>query len=79
MVLGTAVFLFSLTWATIVFFSTLAADRNHDGALAFVVALVCFFCFAFVLHFVSSLLLDIVNSVYICYAMDKDAKQARAF
>lgn len=77
MVLHMAVTLFSITWAAVIFFITCqqwkkGTDSDMRYGLAFAAAATCFGCIFFVLHFVASLLLDIVDTVYICYAMDKD-------
>ena len=78
MVLHMAALLFSLSWAGIVFFTTYAANRKQDDdtqlAVSFAASAVCFACIYYVLFFVSGVLLDIVNTLYICYAMDLDAR-----
>lgn len=78
MVLHMAVFLFSLTWAAVVFFATVAQWKRQDDdtrfGLAFAAAAVCFGCMFYVLAFIASLLLNIVDTVYICYAMDRDTR-----
>jgi hypothetical protein len=78
MVLYMAAFLFSLSWAGIVFFATYAANRKQNDftqvTVSFAVSAVSFACIYYVLFFVSGMLLDIVNTLYICYAMDLDAR-----
>ncbi|PNH00388.1 hypothetical protein TSOC_013788, partial [Tetrabaena socialis] len=76
-VLHVAVLLMSLTWSGIVFFATYAANKKLEGVwgIAFAVAAVSFLCMYYVLLFVAGLLLDVVNTLYICYALDKDQRR----
>ncbi|KXZ51690.1 hypothetical protein GPECTOR_11g140 [Gonium pectorale] len=78
-VLNFAVALLSLSWAGVVFFSTFAATSKYDTGLSlgvsFAIAFAAFFLMLFSLLFVSGLLLDAVNTLYICYAMDKDNRR----
>ncbi|GIL45985.1 hypothetical protein Vafri_3091 [Volvox africanus] len=77
-VLGFTVFLFSLSWGGIVFGITYGMTKNKDGSAKWgvptVVGILCFFLMAYVLSFVAGLLLDAINTIYICYAFDKDQR-----
>ncbi|KAG2490630.1 hypothetical protein HYH03_011021 [Edaphochlamys debaryana] len=76
-VLQFAAFIFSLTWAGIVFFSTSATYRNNDEqwGIAFAVAFSAFGIVFYTLNFMAGILLDVTNTLYICYAMDKDQRK----
>ncbi|GFR42645.1 hypothetical protein Agub_g3582 [Astrephomene gubernaculifera] len=76
-VLQFAVGLLSLTWAGIVFFATYAANKNSDNVwpVTFATAAVAFVFMLYALLFVAGLLLDAINTIYICYAMDKDQRR----
>ncbi|GAX82186.1 hypothetical protein CEUSTIGMA_g9614.t1 [Chlamydomonas eustigma] len=63
--------LLSLAWASVVYAISLASERSGGDMT---MALISFGAMLFVLHFVSSILLDGVNTIYICYAFDRDRK-----
>ncbi|KAG2425823.1 hypothetical protein HXX76_013448 [Chlamydomonas incerta] len=78
-VLQFAVTLMSLTWAGIVFFSSYGAAKGGLGqdawGVAFGVAFCAFGIMFYTLLFVAGLLLDVVNTLYICFALDKDQRR----
>eukprot|EP00798_Chlamydomonas_sp_ICE-L_P028941 gene28941-32134_t len=73
MVLRMAGFVISLIWATLIFTFMTTGNDVVDAVINIWIAVIVFFFMLFVLMFMADLLLDIVNSVYICYAMDRDA------
>eukprot|EP00798_Chlamydomonas_sp_ICE-L_P024163 gene24163-9750_t len=77
LVLNITVLLGGLIWGAIVYFCTYLQFKSGSDVtgLCFAVAGTCFALMAFILFFVAHLLLDIVNTIYICYAMDRDAQQ----
>ncbi|GIL71730.1 hypothetical protein Vretimale_835 [Volvox reticuliferus] len=78
-VLGFTVFLFSLSWGGIVFGSTYGMTKNNDyntkWGVPALVGMLCFLMMAYVLSFVAGLLLDAINTMYICFAFDKDQRR----
>ncbi|PNW73072.1 hypothetical protein CHLRE_14g617800v5 [Chlamydomonas reinhardtii] len=78
-VLQFAVTLMSLTWAGIVFFASYGAAKGGLGqdawGMAFGVAFCAFGIMFYTLLFVAGLLLDVVNTLYICFALDKDQRR----
>jgi len=74
-VLGMSMFMAALGWACISFFGTWLQWKNDVDSsigLCFAVAFVTMLTMWFLLHFMASLLLNAVDSVYICFAMDRD-------
>ncbi|GLC41131.1 hypothetical protein PLESTB_001794700 [Pleodorina starrii] len=78
-VLGFTVFLLSLSWGGIVVGATYGMTKNKDEntqwGVPIVVGILAFILMAYLLSFVSGLLLDAVNTLYICYALDKDQRR----
>ncbi|MEW5304380.1 MAG: hypothetical protein WDW36_006991 [Sanguina aurantia] len=77
MVLWTAMAMFAFTWACLVFFVTYLATRHLADdtrlSVSFATAGVCLVLIFFVLGFIASMLLDICNTIYICFAIDRDS------
>uniref|UniRef100_A0A7S0UT24 Choline transporter-like protein n=1 Tax=Polytomella parva TaxID=51329 RepID=A0A7S0UT24_9CHLO len=49
-------------------------SSSNAGSIAFITAFLCWIIVFFVLHFVGTMILDIVNTIYICFAMDLDTR-----
>jgi len=74
--LSMTVFLITLSWSVLVFFSTYLQWKATSDAVpvALAVAAVAGGAAGFILNFIASLMLDGVDTIYICFAFDRDRK-----
>mmetsp|Transcript_10685 Transcript_10685/g.26363 ORF Transcript_10685/g.26363 Transcript_10685/m.26363 type:complete len:616 (-) Transcript_10685:459-2306(-) len=75
---GLTVFLFSLAWGVLSFFVAWVGNSKQDSdnqvAVSWITALICFLVMLLILSYAAGILLDCINCVYICFAMDRDQK-----
>jgi hypothetical protein len=75
MILQVCALLISALWSVVVYFAAEASwsGLSNGPGYAAIVACIPFMLSCLVVSFFASLLLDIVDSVFICFAMDRDA------